>query len=356
MYIVTSKPKRISVYSGLVHMCTSRGHCGNAGAARTLPNPQSGLMIFMRMDLYPPLEPFAVQQLRVGGKHALYVEQCGNPRGFPVLFLHGGPGSRTRPVHRQFFDPRFYRIVLFDQRGCGRSTPPGCTDENTTAHLVEDIETLRRHLGLERVALFGGSWGATLALAYAAKHPSKVAAMVLRGVFLGSAAEVDRYLQTACLVEGRGALERYHALVNQRDEAAAGAAAQRWVAYEEAVMSLEAGQQAEGVTLQADVDAAAALARARVQLHYLAHDCFLLPGELLSSLGSLADTTLLIVQGSRDRVCPPQAARELARRLPRAELRLIEDGGHAALAPGMASALRLATDDLREILQERRDP
>ena len=352
MYIVTSKPKRISVYSGLIHMCTSRGHCREAAAARTLPNPQSGLMIFMRMELYPALEPFAAQQLRVGDRHALYVEQSGNPDGFAVLFLHGGPGSHTRPVHRQFFDPSFYRIVLFDQRGCGRSTPSGCTEQNTTADLVEDIETLRWRLGLERMLLFGGSWGATLALAYAVRHPRRVAAMVLRGVFLGSRGEVDRYLQTASLVEGGDALARYHALVNQPDEVAARAAAQRWVAYEEAVMNLEAGQHSPGATLEP----AAALARARVQLHYLAHDCFLRPGELLASLGPLADIPVLIVQGGRDRVCPPRAARELARRLARAELRMIEDGGHSALAPEMASALRLATDDLRAILEKRRDP
>jgi len=133
--------------------------------------------------LYPALEPFAQQQLPVGGGHAIHFEQCGNRRGFPALFLHGGPGSHTQPLHRRFFDPQFYRIVLSDQRGCGRSVPLGCTEENTTPHLVEDLEALRERLGLERVMLFGGSWGATLALAYAAAHPRRVAAMVLRGVF-----------------------------------------------------------------------------------------------------------------------------------------------------------------------------
>lgn len=294
--------------------------------------------------LYPALEPFAQQQLPVGGGHVIHFEQCGNPRGFPAIFLHGGPGSHTQPLHRRFFDPQFYRIVLSDQRGCGRSVPLGCIEENTTRHLVEDIEALRDRLGLERVMLFGGSWGATLALAYAAAHPQRVAAMVLRGVFLGTRGEVERYLSG--LGEGGDVLARYHQLVNQRDEAAARAAALRWVGYEEAVMRVDSGESAAG----AAQDPAAALARARVQLHYLVHDCFLEPGELVSSLTRLGETQVLIVQGDRDQVCPPRAALELAERLPRAELRLIERGGHSAAEPAMAQALRGAADDLRRLL------
>ncbi|HXM82668.1 MAG TPA: prolyl aminopeptidase [Burkholderiales bacterium] len=304
--------------------------------------------------LYPPLEPFAAQRLPVGGRHAIHFEQCGNPRGFPALFLHGGPGSHTRAPHRRFFDPQFYRVVLFDQRGCGRSTPLGCTEENTTRHLVEDIEALRSHLALERVMLFGGSWGATLALTYATAHPKRVAGMVLRGVFFGSRGEVDWYLgglrsfvpeawQTLAQGAGGDLLARYHALVNQHDERTALAAAQRWVGYEEAVMSLGAAQTATG-TAQ---DPAAALARARVQLHYLVHDCFLEPGELASGLPRLADVPALIVQGRLDMVCPPRAAFELARLLPRGELRLVERGGHSASEPDLAQALRCAADDMR---------
>ncbi len=286
----------------------------------------------------------------MGGGHAIYFEQCGNPGGFPAIFLHGGPGSHTQPLHRRFFDPQFYRIVLSDQRGCGRSVPLGCTEENTTRHLVEDIEALRDRLGLERVMLFGGSWGATLALAYAAAHPQRVAAMVLRGVFLGTRGEVDRYLNG--LAEGGDVLARSHALVNQHDEAAARAAAQRWVGYEEAVMSLDAGGRDAGAAQNAAgaADPAAALARARVQLHYLVHDCFLEPGELISSLTRLGETQVLIVQGQRDQVCLPRTALVLTERLPRAELRLIEHGGHSAAEPAMAQALRGAADDLRRVL------
>jgi len=303
--------------------------------------------------LYPPLEPFAEHKLRRQGGHVLHVEQCGNPEGFPALFLHGGPGSQTRPLHRRFFDPGFYRIALFDQRGCGRSTPLGHTGDNTTRHLVEDIEALRGHLGVERLMLFGGSWGATLALAYAGTHPQCVAAMVLRGVFLGTRAEVNGYLglgrevpqawQALAQDAGSDVLEHYHRLVSQGDLAAA----RRWLAYEDAVMALDTGT-AQGNEMGAPE---AVLARAKVQLHYLVHDCFLAPGELLSGLAGLAGTPVLIVQGEHDRVCPPRAAGEVAGRLPKAELRLVEHGGHSATAPEMAQALRRAADDLRAPLQ-----
>jgi len=304
--------------------------------------------------LYPEPGYFAVQQLPVSGGHSIHLEESGNPHGFPVLFLHGGPGSHTRPVHRRFFDPRFYRIVLFDQRGCGQSTPVGATVENTTRHLVADIEALRRHLGLERMMLFGGSWGSTLALAYAIAHPHRVAGMVLRGVFLATRAEIDWYLYAlrnfvpeawAALAQGEGdrLLERYHGLVSQGEDAQAAAAAQRWVAYEEALMSLGAAEAAKPA-VATPVDA---LERARIQLHYLVHDCFLEPGELVSGLGPLAEVPTLIVQGRLDLVCPPRVAYELARLLPRAELRIVERGGHSASAPPMAEALRRATDDMR---------
>ena len=305
--------------------------------------------------LYPPLEPFAEQHLAVGGGHALHVEQCGNPDGFPVIFLHGGPGSQIRAVHRRFFDPKFYRIVLFDQRGCGRSTPRGSTDQNTTAHLVADVETVRERLGLERIALFGGSWGATLALAYVAAHARRVAAMVLRGVFLATPEEVAWYLgglgerltpawQALVRDAGPDLLGHYQDRVSRNDEAAA----QRWVAYEDAVMRLDAGEPAAAPGAQ---DAAAVLARARIQLHYLAHGCFLRPDELLASLARIGEARVLIVQGAQDLVCPPRTAIELAGRLPSAELRLVENGRHSATGPEMAQALRRATDDLREALQ-----
>jgi proline iminopeptidase len=318
-------------------------------ADQTVPMPD---------PLYPAVEPYAVDRLAVGDGHTLYVEQCGNPAGFPALFLHGGPGSHTRPQHRQFFDPQFYRAVLFDQRGCGRSTPLGGTAENTTYHLLEDIESLRRHLHIDRMMLFGGSWGSTLALAYASTYPDRVAGMILRGIFLASRAEVDWYLYalrnflpeaSAALAQGTNGdlVARYHASVNEQDERKSLAAARRWVDYEEAVMSLGTGGKA-APTASAPI---AVLGRARVQLHYLVRDCFLQPGELLEGAHRLAHIPTIMVQGRLDMACPPRAAFELAARLPHAELRLIERGGHAATEPSMATALRRATDDIRAHLE-----
>ncbi len=305
-------------------------------------------------DLYPALEPYATGRLPVGSGHTLYYEQSGNAAGFPALFLHGGPGSRTRAQHRRYFDPRFYRIVLYDQRGCGRSQPLGATAANTTRHLVDDIEALRRHLGLERLLLFGGSWGSTLALAYGAAHPARVAAMVLRGVFLASRAEIDWYVEGLrrfvpqaweALAQGAGErlVERYHAEVNDRDADRSLAAARRWVRYEEAMMSL--GTQAQAA--DAEAGAEETLARARVQLHYLVHECFLAPGELAAGLARLAEVPALIVQGVLDMVCPPRTAFEVARGLARGELRLVPQGGHSASEPIMARELRRATDEMR---------
>jgi proline iminopeptidase len=304
--------------------------------------------------LYPEPTPFAAQQLAVGGGHTLYVEECGNPRGFPALFLHGGPGSRIRPHHRRYFDPAFYRVVLFDQRGCGQSRPLGRTADNTTRDLVADIEAVRAQLALDRLMLFGGSWGSTLALAYALAHPARVAGMVLRGIFFGSRAEVNWYLdalrnfvpdawEALALEETGDLIAHYHRQVNDRDGDRALAAARRWVAYEEAIMRLESGDPATG----GPEEGSHVLARARVQLHYLVHNCFLEPGELVSGLARIPAVPALIVQGRLDLVCPPRAAYELARALRGAELRLVDRGGHSAAAPELAGALRRATDDMR---------
>jgi proline iminopeptidase len=303
--------------------------------------------------LHPPLEPRYSGMLAVGGGHQIYFEESGNPAGYPVLFLHGGPGSRSRPAHRRFFDPDFYRIVLFDQRGCGRSTPAGSIIDNTTAHLVEDVERLRRHLGIERWLLFGGSWGSTLALACAIRRPETVAGLVLRGVFLASRAEVRWYLcgmrrflpdawQEFAGDAGTEVVAHYRALLDHPDPAIALAAARRWSAYESRVMA-----PAEAVASGELAATEELLAHTRVQLHYLEHDCFLMPGELLDNLRRVETRPAIIVQGRLDMVCPPQTAFELAQRLPQAELRLVADGGHSALAPAIARALCQATADMR---------
>jgi proline iminopeptidase len=305
------------------------------------------------MSLFPPLEPYDQGWLEAGTSHRLYYEQCGARGGVPVVFLHGGPGSSINANHRRFFDPAFYRVVLFDQRGCGRSTPRGETAANTTAELVDDLERLRKHLGIERWMLFGGSWGSTLALAYAQRQAARVTAMVLRGVFLGAPAEVDWFLiglrrfvpeawnafTAGAPAESAGALLRWYA---KRVAAGDASAARRWIEYESAVMAV--GEATGGA---ASGDEASALARVRVQLHYLAHDCFLAPDQLLAGLGAVAGLPAIIVQGRRDLPCPPLAAYRVHVGWPGSELRMIEEGGHSAMHPAMAAALVRATEELK---------
>ena len=297
--------------------------------------------------MYPELEPNQAAWLEVGDGHRVYYEISGNPAGFPVLFLHGGPGSRTRPAHRRFFDPAYYRIVLFDQRGCGRSTPLGATQANTTAHLLADIEQLRQTLGVDRWLLFGGSWGSTLSLAYAIAHPDRVAGMVLRGVFLASDAEVGSYLSvlpgawTDIAGGPDSVVAHLHALVGRGDLKAA----RRWWDYECRVMAL-----AEPGGAGAGPPADELLASVRVQLHFLAHRCFLRPNELLDQLPGLDAIPTIIVQGALDPVCPPAAAQAVAQRIPGAELRMVAGGGHSALQPAMADELCAATAKVRDLL------
>jgi proline iminopeptidase len=294
--------------------------------------------------LFPPIEPYDRQWLAADGGHRIYFEQSGNPEGLPVLFLHGGPGSRTRAEHRRYFDPRRHRIVLFDQRGCGLSTPAGSTQANTTQHLVEDIESLRRRLGVARWTLFGGSWGATLALAYATRHPGRVAAMVLRGVFLGSREEIRWYLESmkrfipeawAQFAQGEpDLLGACHRQVCHPDPAVALPAARRWYDYEARTMSLGDAAAPTGAPPDDEL-----LARVRVQVHYLAHDCFLRENELLDNLWRVPPVPTVIVQGRKDMVCPPSAALAVARGLPGAELQMVPGAGHSASQPAMAARL-----------------
>jgi proline iminopeptidase len=309
------------------------------------------------MSLFPPLEPFDQGWLEAGAGHRLYYEQCGAHAGVPVVFLHGGPGSSVNANHRRFFDPAFYRVVLFDQRGCGRSTPRGETASNTTVDLVDDLERLRAHLSIERWMLFGGSWGSTLALAYAQRHVARVSAMVLRGVFLGSPAELDWFLiglrrfvpeawnalTAEAPSESAAALLRWFA---QRVHAGDAGAARRWSDYESALMAV-----GEASGAGAAADDATVLARARVQLHYLLHDCFLAPDELIVGMPAIAAVPGIIVQGRRDLPCPPLAAHRVHGAWPGSELRMIEEGGHSAMHPAMSAALVRATEDLKTGVQ-----
>jgi len=310
--------------------------------------------------LYPAIEPYRKDWLDVGGGHRVYFEESGNPAGFPVLFVHGGPGSRSRPAHRRFFDPAFYRVVLFDQRGCGQSTPSGSTFENTTSHLVADIEQLRHHLGVDRWLLFGGSWGSALSLAYAIAHADRVAGMVLRGVFLGSAAEVEWYVSGVrhfapeawadfARDAGESIIEHYRQLIDHRDTSVALAAARRWCDYEARIMAI--GEMSNGSDGGRNVATAEELlAGARIQLHFLAHQCFLRPNQLLDDLWRIGNKPITLVQGRMDMVCPPISAFEVSRRLAGADLRLVPNGGHSAMQPAIAAELCAATARMRDLL------
>lgn len=306
---------------------------------------------------FPPAEPYRNDVLPVSGGHCIYFEECGNPDGIPVLFLHGGPGSGCRTEHRQFFDARRFRAVLFDQRGCGRSTPAGSCESNTTPDLVADIEALRSALGIERWIVFGGSWGATLALAYVVAHPARVAGMVLRGIFLASAEELDWYINglgqelwqaRTRLDEGLSEVERgnlvqaYALRIASTNSTVRDAAALAWLRYEAAAMDAPLPEQ---LTVQS-------LGKAQVQLHYLARGCFLDSADVLHQLTLLHDIPVIVVQGARDRICPPAAARAVVAAIPGGELVLLADAGHAATAEIMANAL---VDALRQIAKKYRN-
>ncbi|MGV9679495.1 prolyl aminopeptidase [Nocardia sp. NPDC003482] len=316
--------------------------------------------------LYPPLEPRRQDWLDVGDGQRIYWEESGNPDGKPVVFLHGGPGGGTASFHRRFFDPRAYRIVLFDQRGCGRSTPHvadgASLEHNTTWHLVADIEALRAHLGIDRWQVFGGSWGSTLALAYAQTHPERVTELVLRGVFLLRRKEIDWYYNGAAgyvypdewekflapvpeSERGTDLVAAYHRLLHDPDPSVATAAAIAWSTWEGATSSLL--PQSDRVAESAEPRFA--LAFARIENHYFVHGGFLEEGQLLRDIPRIAHLPAVIVQGRHDIVCPAISAWDLHRAWPNSELHLVPDAGHAASEPGTTHHLIEATDKFREV-------
>ena len=309
-----------------------------------------------RRSLYPPIEPFASGMLDVGDGHALYWERCGTPGAKPAVFLHGGPGGGCSAAHRQQFDPALYDVLLFDQRGCGRSTPFANLEANTTWHLVADIERLRELAGHDRWMVFGGSWGSTLSLAYAETHPERVTELVLRGIFLASQQEADwlyKYGASALYPEAWSefvghipAEERhdlvaaYHRRLTSDDPAICLAAAKVWSMWEGVT-----------VTLLPDPDMLAdftaddhAVAVARIENHYFSHDCWLEPGQLLRDAHRLRGIPGVIVQGRHDCCTPPAAAWALEQAWPEVELQIVPDGGHLFTEPGITDGLVRATD------------
>lgn len=293
----------------------------------------------------------------VGDGHSLYVEQCGNPDGRPVLVLHGGPGGGCSPFMRRFFDPDHYRVVLFDQRGCGRSRPTAEVEANTTAHLIRDIESLRALIGLDDWLLFGGSWGATLALAYAQAHPARVTGLILRGVFLGRRAELDwfygggagrffpdlwaRFQEPIPEPERGDMISAYHRRLFSDDRGRQGRFALPWLMWENAL----AGLQSAPVS-HAPADYARAFAR--LENHYFMNGCFLEEGQLLRDRHRIEHLPAVIVQGRYDMVCPPASAWELAEGWNRCELRFVPASGHALSEPRISAELVRVTDEIRE--------
>lgn len=305
--------------------------------------------------LYPPVDPFDRRMLAVGQGHEIYVEQCGNPDGIPVVVLHGGPGGGCSPSMRRYFDPTKYRVILFDQRGCGRSRPHASVTDNTTWHLVADIELIREALGVVQWVVFGGSWGATLSLVYAQTHPAAVRNLVLRGVFLMTQAELDWFYGGGAGKFWPEVWEKFVALVpeDERDDYIAAyhrrlfsddmtvqtRYARAWAGWENALASIQSsGYMAEG-------PAEYARAFARLENHYFTNAGFLeFDGQILAQMDRIAHIPGVIVQGRYDLICPPASAYSIAKAWPKAELKMVRNAGHALSEPGISAELVRAMD------------
>jgi len=296
--------------------------------------------------LFPPIAPRRHYRLDTGDGHSLYVEECGNPDGIPVVFLHGGPGAGISPTHRRIFDPELFRVVLFDQRGSGQSIPFASTENNTTWHLVDDMEMIRTHLEIDRWIVFGGSWGSTLGLAYGITHPERCLGFILRGIFLGSQDEVDwflngmgkfyteawdRFVHFLPEDERGDLLESYSKRLMSESPAISIPASEAWSSYENSCATLMAETRGGGGKM--------ALSLARMEAHYFINQCFLHDKQLLDGVSAIAGKPGLIVQGRMDVICPPREATDLAKVWPAAELKIIEAAGHSAFEPGILQAL-----------------
>jgi proline iminopeptidase len=315
-----------------------------------------------RQQLYPPVEPFRSGKLSVSGGHEIYYEECGNPRGKPALVVHGGPGGGSNPAMRRFHDPRAYRIVLFDQRGCGRSSPHASLNENTTWHLVDDMEHLRRHLGIERWQLMGGSWGSTLSLAYAQRCPERVSDLILRGIFLLRRAELDWFYQEGCSWLFPDAFDAYLSVIPPAERGDMIAAYYRRLTHPDQSVQLEAARAWsvwEGTTLSLQHDPeriklfsadSYAIAFARIECHYFINGGFFeRDGELLLNAHRLRRIPGVIVHGRYDVVTPLKNAFDLRQVWPEADLRVVPDAGHAMTEPGIIHELVSATRRLASV-------
>lgn len=312
-------------------------------------------------ELYPEIEPYRQGLLTLDSLHTMYWEESGNPSGIPVVFLHGGPGAGSTAAHRRFFDPTSYRIVIYDQRGAGRSTPLGEIRDNTTPHLIHDLESLRQHLGIDQWLVFGGSWGSTLALAYGEAHPERCLGFILRGIFLCRKTEIDWFLYGLRnlfpeawreLVAPLTAIERndilsayYQRLINP-DPAIHMPAARTWSTYEGFCSTLLPNPS----TVNYFASDTVALGLARMETHYFSHDIFLPENSLLDNVHKLHNIPATIVQGRYDAVCPIVSADDLHQAWPQAEYIVIDDAGHSVWEPGIQSALIKTTNRYKAML------
>ena len=312
--------------------------------------------------LYPEISPYHATWIERPHGHKIYVELSGNPHGKPIIFLHGGPGGGTNPKQRQFFDPKHYQIILFDQRGCGQSKPLGETNGNTTQDLLSDMEAIRKHFDIKCWIIFGGSWGSALALTYATQYPETIKALILRGIFLSRKTELDWFLDEvkAFFPEAHQTLldflpnnkrddlvKNYSELVFSSDLKICGPASIAWNRFESGLLKLL--PQAEEDKTLTDEDIQNEIARARVQLHYIKDQCFIDGKKILKEVKQLKDIPITIIQGRYDMVCPPITAYELYQCVPHANFIMVPDAGHSASEPSMTSELVKATNHYRAL-------
>ncbi len=310
--------------------------------------------------LYPELEPFEMGYLNVSTLHSIYYEQSGNPKGIPILFLHGGPGSGTDSNHRRYFDPNHYRIILFDQRGCGKSTPHASTEENTTFHLTDDIEKLRAHLKINRWILFGGSWGSFLALTYAILNPQNVMGLILRGIFFCSKEDLNFFLYEATpklfpenyeellslLNPNENLLDGYHRLLNHPNPIIAIQAAKTWSSYEARSLKIAFDQE----FFSRIHDPKKSLSIAKIETHYFLNHAFLpYANWLFDQLNKIDQIPCEIIHGRYDVICPVKNAYMLKKYLPKAKLTIVEEAGHAGSDPKIREALLQATNYFKNL-------
>jgi len=307
---------------------------------------------------YPKIQPYQTHHLKVDDVHELYIEESGSVEGLPVIFIHGGPGAGCADCHRRFFDPDKYRIILFDQRGAGRSTPHASLENNTTQHLIDDMEKIRQLLGISKWMLFGGSWGSTLSLAYAQAHPDKVLGMVLRGIFLCRSQEIEWFYQKGTsnlfpdawsefcepipVEEQNDMVAAYYKRLTSENDLIRTKAAKAWSVWEGRTSTLK--PNTEVVNSFANIHTAVSLAR--IECHYFMNNSFLEENQLLNNASLLKHIPSIIVQGRYDVVCPMASAWELHKALPLSELNIIPDAGHSAMEPSIVDALVKATDKM----------